>query len=287
MRILKASAIALTLLIAPAPALAQSETDGTQQSLERTSGEELKPARLLDRAEAAIAAGRMIEARWLLDGLNGRGTVPKAAVAPIEARYAVAAGDLAAAGTLITEQQAEASQDCRWRVARGALLSAQGKIDEAIDELGGAAADCTLDAASWQLLAVALSSRNEARASIYAFRRALALTPESVAAHTAYGHALIAFGRHDEARKELDMVVRSDPSNIGARNDRDLLAGILDEDIERQPTDSDERWAERLTAAARGAQQAGDEERARALAARAVMAAPSFDPSLYARATGE
>ncbi len=175
--------------------------------------------------------------------------------------------------------------DCGLRSVRGLVHDAQGKVDQAIAELGSAAEACRLDLGSWLALARLLAVRHEEMASFFALDQARALAPGSLAVRRLLGHTLLQFGRHDEAARELDLLLRVDPKDVAARDDRDLLAGLTGQDIQRDPDDSDGRWVARLINAAQGATRAGKVEHARALAARAVLSAPKFDPALFVQAS--
>jgi tetratricopeptide (TPR) repeat protein len=238
---------------------------------------------LVARIEEAFDENRMTEVAVLLDNPAVR-TASSDALLSLRARYALASGDLAAAGRIADSPEAEASVDCRIRSVRGLVHDAQGKVDQAINELGSAAEVCPLDPESWLALARLLATRHEEMASFFALDKARALAPGSLAARRLLGHTLLQFGRQDEARRELDLLLRIDPGDVAARDDRDLLAGLMGEDIQRDPKDSDRRWVGRLLNAAQGAKRAGKVERERALAAQAVLAAPKFDPALFAQA---
>jgi tetratricopeptide (TPR) repeat protein len=243
------------------------------------------PELLSARAETALAEGRLVEARLLLDRLARPGTEQVDIAAPLELRYALASDNLAKAQELMNEAPALSSQDCRWRVARGMYHEARGEAESAILELGPAASECPLDASAWRALGQALAADGEEMASIYAFDRAVEHAPSATSIRIAYARMLMSFKRHDMARRQLDLVLQIDPLDSDARLMRDLLAGLSGEDIVRLETDTDKLWAARLATVARGARQAGDAERSRALAARAVMASPDFDADLFAQAS--
>ncbi len=240
---------------------------------------------LMDRLEAALSGDRLVEAQILLDGLSKRDDAPLSELAPLAARLALAAGDLPKAREIMRDAGRENAGNCRSRISRGLISAAAMAADEAIADLGSAANDCTLDAASWQALGAMLAERKDVAASVYAFRRALNAPGNRAGVPAAFGHAMLGLGQYDEARKALTAALMRDPDNRQARDDLDILSGVTGEEPVRQQGDGDSRWAQRLGNAALGARRGGDGERAKALSARALMAAPVYDPVLFAQAS--
>lgn len=269
MRLLSAAALCLSATVASAelPVQPASAVD-----------------RLVARAQDALAHDRLTEVAVLLENPAVRESSSDP-VLSLKARYALVSGDLTAAGQIADSSQAEASTDCSLRSVRGLVHDAQGKVDQAIAELGSAAEICRLDLASWLALARLLAVRHEEMASFFALDQARVVAPGALAVRRLRAHTLLQFGRQEEAERELDLLLRIDPRDVAAQDDRDLLAGLTGQDIQRGPDDSDRRWVGRLLNAEQGAKRAGKIEHARALAARAVLTAPKFDPALFVQAS--
>jgi len=101
----------------------------------------------------------------------------------------------------------------------GAVLQAEGKVDEAIARLRRALEIWPHNATAENNLGAALLSQGKLAEAISHFRQALESRPDYVDAHYNLGDVLLSQGNSEEAISHFQAVLRLEPDNADAHND--------------------------------------------------------------------
>jgi zinc protease len=117
-------------------------------------------------------------------------------------------------------------------LARGADALAEGKLDEAVQELRLGLEAAPDDASAWALLAAAQQQALEPAAALEAAARALGLDPALMLALGTKAQALNALGRVEEAAQAAREALRLDPADLGALSDYARIAADARLDVE-------------------------------------------------------
>lgn len=182
---------------------------------------------------APVAAALTVACRRL-------GAIAPAAALPVLALLAALtwrhATALAGPETLWRDVIAKDATGTMARINLGMWLYAEGRADEAADELAAALRLDPNDGEAHGNLGIVLASLGRRDAAREHLERALALTPGSAQAHSNLGNLLASDGRLDEAATHYREAIRIDPDYADALNNlANVLAqqGKLDEAIAR------------------------------------------------------
>ena len=114
-------------------------------------------------------------------------------------------GNLEAAEGKIREALALAPGDTQIQTSLGIALARRGRFEEAIRTFQTIVESNPSSAEAHMNLGIALADRYDLEAALSSFAAAVELAPASPAARYNKGRALYDLGRHDEARKELEL----------------------------------------------------------------------------------
>lgn len=265
----------LLLAIAPAPALADSSAL-PEQATETA----------LEQIELAIAAGRLVQAGSMLNGIQSdlsANQVERHAL--LSAELYMATGDAAAAANAIAPLSANTAEPCRYGAVAGWLAYQAGDWNRAITMLAKSVETCTADPGRWNLLGLALMHKNELPAALEAFDHALMLAPAHAALlnNRALVHAYS--GQTEAAIAGLERAAQLEPANGGIIANLAVLKANIGMTPDVDGAQSPQIQAMILEKAGQGALAADRVEVARSYFTEALLRSERFDQNLWASAT--
>lgn len=239
--------------------------------------------KLVRAADLALRGNRLIEARALLDTLDG--LQPHGGrtgdVALLRAEFLIAMGRPIEARQLLETVGAEARAQCRVMAAL-AMADIQNQLfANAETQLRSAEGRCTEDPVFWRALGQASLGLGRSFAAVDAYRRALVLDPDDWGMQNDLAVALIADGNAIEALGLLAAILRQAPDREDVAINLDYAGATLGRIPQRRSVDNDAFWSRRLQFAGAGARHAGRLRLAEALYARALMECPRHDEALW------
>jgi Flp pilus assembly protein TadD len=265
----------LLLAIAPAPALADSSAL-PEQATETA----------LEQIELAIAAGRLVQAGSMLNGIQSdlsANQVERHAL--LSAELYMATGDAAAAAKAIAPLSANTAEPCRYGAVAGWLAYQAGDWNRAIAMLAKSVETCAADPGRWNLLGLALMRKNELPAALEAFDHALMLAPAHAALlnNRALVHAYS--GQTEDAIAGLERAAQLEPANGGIIANLAVLKANVGMTPDVDGAQSPQVQAMILEKAGQGALAADRVEAARSYFTEALLRSERFDQNLWASAT--
>lgn len=238
---------------------------------------------LVRAADLALRGNRLIEARALLDTLDGLQPDGGQAddVALLRAEFLIATGHPIEARQLLETVGAEARERCR-ALAALAMADIQNRsFADAETQLRSAQGRCAEDPVFWRALGQASLGLGRSFAAVDAYRRALALDPDNWSVQNDLAVALIADGNAIEALGLLGAILRQAPDREDVAINLDYAGATLGRIPQRRSADNDAFWSRRLLFAGAGARSAGRLGLAEALYAQALMESPRHDETLW------
>lgn len=265
----------LLLAIAPAPALSDSSTlpDPATESA-------------LEQIELAIAAGRLVQAGSMLNGIQSDLSADQVERhALLSAELHMATGDAAAAVKAIAPLSANTAEPCRYGAVAGWLAYQASDWNRAITMLAQSVEACAADPGRWNLLGLALMRKNELPAALEAFDHALILAPAHAALlnNRALVHAYS--GQTEAAISGLERAAQLEPANGGIIANLALLKANIGITPDVNGAQSPQIQAMILEKAGQGALAADRVEAARSYFTEALLRSERFDQNLWASAT--
>lgn len=272
-------AVAAALMV---PAVVAAQPGPAAPAVTGQSAGPLRPADLLEDADAALQGGRWVEAEALLHRYAEQATdADRAAASLLNAELLIATGHPGDALAILRTAGAADRNPCRFAAAQGSALLLTGAPVEADHALQTMSSACQADPAYWRAAGnVALELRQPAGA-VAAFRRALGLEPQSSVISNDLAVALLAAGRPLEAVNLLAPLLGRNPEDPELRVNLDFALGMLGRSPARMPSDSDDFWSRRLQFAGAGARQTGRLTLAQSLIGQAVKERPRYDADLW------
>ncbi len=237
---------------------------------------------LLEQADAAIGAGRLVQADTMLTKLEF-GTVSNgdSMLAFTRAKYHVANGNVDAAAESMAQVDPANVDRCQHESVSGWMTTEQKRWNKAIVHLSSAVEACGDVPILWNLLGLALSGKGEFAAAIEAFDSALASRPDHSALLNNRALARMGNAEPHAALADLTRAISHDPTNVAVRSNIDYLSGLLGQPLSRQPADTDSIWALRMARAGEGAKDGARKADANAYFAKAAMLMDRFDPQIW------
>lgn len=235
------------------------------------------PAGDLALIDAAIKAGRLVQAQAMLDLLPA--DEPDVAnVAVLRAQLLLAQGQFPEAEQAFGKLAATAGEDCRVVAGLGIASAEARHAERAIPLLQGAAARCPPDWRIWSELGRAYTAARRWDDGKEAYDHALALDGPRPALLNDMAVSLLMQRRYQEAKALLQQALAAAPGDMLFTNNLDIAAAAIGEAPIRNRGDDPARWAERLSNAGYAALLAGRTDDARAWLSQSVAAAPVFPP---------
>ncbi|GEM_PF-1131564 len=265
----------LLLAITPAPAFA----DGSTAS-------ETDTEIAFEQIELAIAAGRLVQAGSMLNGIQtGLSDKQIERHALLSAELNMAVGDPVAAAKALAPLSADTAEPCRYGAVAGWLAYQSGDWNRAIAMLAKSVETCAADPGRWNLLGLALMRKNELPAALEAFDRALILAPAHAALlnNRALVHAYS--GQTEAAIAGLERAAQLEPANGGIIANLAVLKANVGMTPDVDGAQSPQVQAMILEKAGQGALAADRVEAARSYFTEALLRSERFDQNLWASAT--
>ncbi|MGN6817680.1 MAG: hypothetical protein ACTHJR_03310 [Sphingomonas sp.] len=229
----------------------------------------------LGLVDAAIKAGRLVQAQTMLDLLPSDNT-DTTEVAILRAQLLLAQGSYAAAAAAFAKLATTAGDDCRVIAGRGIAATELRQTEPAIALLRAATTRCPSDGETWSELGRALAAGEHWSDSRVAYDRALALDGRRPSLLNDMAVSLLMERRYAEAKALLLEARAVAPEDLRIANNLDIAAASLGEAPVRPAGEEAARWAERLSNAGYAALLAGRVDDARAWLSQSIAAAPVF-----------
>lgn len=238
-------------------------------------------ADLTRAADLALQGGRLTEAHLLLERIEAQGTADRSTIGLLKAELLLALGRPAEAGLLLATVSEADVPVCRVATAKALASLHAGAVRDAETSLDAKAANCAADPVYWRVIGWVALSLGHRVAAAEAYRRALALDPESDATRNDLAVALIANDQPEEAAGLLASVSAAQPRRHDVSLNLDFANAMMGRNPVRRADESDAFWSRRLETAAEGARRSGRTGFAKALFARALIARPRHDERLW------
>ncbi|MBL0915587.1 MAG: tetratricopeptide repeat protein [Sphingopyxis sp.] len=268
----------LAVLAWSVPAAAADAPAGEPQ---QTAPSDQPGTDLIRAADLALQGGRLVEARLLLERLEVQGVPADPTIVLLKAELLLASGLPAEAKPLLATLAGADAPACRVATATALADIQTGAIGAAEAQLDAQAANCAADPVYWRATGWVALGLGRRAAAAEAYRRALALSPDSDAIRNELAVALIANGQAEEAAGLLAGVLGDQPYRQDVSLNLDFANAMLGRNPARRAWESDAFWSRRLETAAEGARQAGRAGLAEALFARALIERPRHDERLW------
>ncbi|MEO5641465.1 MAG: hypothetical protein ABIQ98_06830 [Sphingomicrobium sp.] len=230
----------------------------------------------LDDARHALAAGRIEQARLIVDRAVAKGTAGRSVDALI-ADIAFQSGHDSDAATRYAKLTAADPTNALFAERAGIAALRSGDSAAATRLLTSASRFPETSWRVWNALGVVGDrARNWAEADA-AYARALAVAPNEAAIANNRGWSQMLRGHWHEADKLLERAVALSPTNPRIRDNLELVRSAINQDLPaRLARESDENWAARLNDAGVAAMLLHDRSRAVAAFSRAIAARGSW-----------
>lgn len=226
------------------------------------------PGIYFDQAEIAIKAGRLLQARRMLEQPGARSD-PRAAILLADLSY----GEGAYGPALIEYSAIAAKNPLVVRPMTGAGLAALrlGRYEEAHRWLKHATSRPDADWRAWNGFAVSLDHQRSWNSSKAAYQKALGLAPDNATVWNNYGYSLMLQGQYPEAVSALGRALSASAKTRKIVLNFDLARALAgDYSVQKRPGETPRQWAARLNNAGYAAFVAGDRSAARSLLSSAV-----------------
>jgi predicted Zn-dependent protease len=239
-------------------------------------------ADLLRAADQALAGGRLVEAKELLDRLETEAAGPDGdSVKLLRAEWLIAVGRAVEAQPLLSAIEGSEPQQCRILSAEIIASLQLAELDHADRLVADHGPPCTEEPVFWRSLGRLHLVRERSAAAVTAFRNALALEPANDALRGDLGVALIAADEPVDAVHILADLLARNPDQPDVRINLDYANGMLGQRPARAALDNDMFWSRRLQYAGLGARRADRNVLAEALLGQALIERPRHDEELW------
>ncbi len=222
--------------------------------------QQLSEDRFVSAVERAIAGGRLVQADAMLAKMPA---IAGPAMELLRAALALARREDATAFAMYERIRTDNPGNCRVAVAAGIAALHLGRDADAEARLVPALSNCSDDANGWGALAMVRDRQGRWTESDSAYRKALALDPDSPGLLNNAGMSLLAQGHAHEAMSYFQQALSVAPANRRAANNLDIARVAAGErpqfDKDEDPTER----AQRLNNAGFAALAGGDSESAR------------------------
>lgn len=245
---------------------------------------EAPPAPLADGLVAldqALAGGRLVEAKDLLDRLETEGTDRDPRLILLRAEWLIAVGRAADALPLLAVIDSEVPTRCRVVAATTMALLDTAALDDADLLLAREEQSCSGEPVYWRGFGRLHLARVRPAEAVAALRRAAALEPTNDEIQGELAVALLALGDAGDAVQLLAALARRDPARADIRINLDYAHGMLGQRPSRAPGDDDMFWSRRLQYAGLGARRADRARLAEAMLGQAILVRPRHDAELW------
>lgn len=255
--------------------------DGPEEKMLEAAPSALPRADLVHAADLALLGGRLVEAHVLLERLDDEGAGNDPAVVLLRAELLLTSGHPAEAKRLLATMAESDPLACRIATAKALSDIQTGAPADAEMRLGAHAASCAVDPVYWRAIGWVALGLGRRAAAAEAYRRALALRPESDAIRNDLAVAFIANGQAEEAVGLLVSLLEAQPRRQDVALNLDYANAMIRHAPVRRPWESDAFWSRRLEVSAEGARRAGHTGFAEALFAEALIERPQHDERLW------
>ena len=230
------------------------------------------PVATLGDARQALDAGRIEQARLIVEGAVARGTAGRS-VDTLLADIAFQSGHDADAAARYAKLAAADPADALFAERAGIAALRSGDTAAAVRLITNASRFTDASWRSWNALGVVGDMARNWRDADAAYARALALAPNEAAIVNNRGWSQMLRGHWREAGVLLERAAALSPANPRIRDNLQLVRSAIAQDLPaRLPRESDEAWAARLNDAGVAALLLHDRTRAVAAFSRAIAA---------------
>ena len=186
-----------------------------ERYLQQIADSSVNPTGTLALVDYYLIMGRPKDAIAALEKIPNAGSIP--GVSLRRARAHAAAGDVAAARTLVEEMLKANANDAQAHLLKGQLLLLEGKGEDALAEFRLAtAADPSLPDAQFAIGRI-YAARGDNTAAESAFREVLRLNPRAGGAQSELARLESIAGKPDDSIRTAEEATRNDPTNVVAR----------------------------------------------------------------------
>ena len=245
---------------------------------------EAPPAPIADSLVAidqALAGGRLVEAKDLLDRLEAEGNDRDPRLTLLRAEWLIAVGRAADALPLLAVIDSDLPTRCRVVAATTMALLDTAALDDADLLLASEEQPCSGEPVYWRGLGRLHLARVRPAEAVAALRRAAALEPTNDEIQGELAVALLALGDAGDAVQLLAALARRDPARADIRINLDYAHGMLGQRPSRAASDDDMFWSRRLQYAGLGARRADRARLAEAMLGQAILVRPRHDAELW------
>lgn len=231
--------------------------------------------------DQALAGGRLVEAKDLLDRLEAEGTDRDPRLLLLRAEWLIAVGRAADALPLLATIDIEAPTRCRVVAATTMALLDTAALDDADVLLAREETSCSAEPVYWRGLGRLHLARTRPAEAVTALRRAAALEPANDEVQSELAVALLALGEASDAVRLLAALSLRDPARADIRINLDYAYGMLGQRPSRAAGDDDMFWSRRLQYAGLGARRADRGRLAESMLGQAILVRPRHDAELW------
>lgn len=231
--------------------------------------------------DQALAGGRLVEAKDLLDRLEAEDTDRDPRLTLLRAEWFIAVDRAADALPLLAVIEGEVPTRCRVVAAKTMALLATAAWDDADLLLAREEAACSGEPVYWRGLGRLHLAHTRPAEAVAALRRAATLEATNDEVQGELAVALLALGDAGDAVQLLADIARRDPTRADIRVNLDYAHGMLGQRPSRAAGDDDMFWSRRLQYAGLGARRADRARLAEAMLGQAILVRPRHDAELW------